>query len=73
MRPPRFSLACLALAGQAAAWGAAGHQIVATIAQIHLTPAARARVAHILPIWTKGDLAPVAAWADRVRRVHRRV
>lgn len=52
--------------GQAAAWGVAGHQIVATIAQIHLHDNVRETVAQLLPFYAKGRLAPIAAWADRV-------
>ena len=34
---------------------------------VHLHPSTRAAIASILPEWTKGHLAPVAAWPDRVR------
>jgi hypothetical protein len=47
------------------AWGAAGHRIVAMIAENHLTPRARQRVAELL-----GDdvsLASVANFADEIR------
>lgn len=40
---------------------------VATIAQVFLTPASRAALHEILPPSTKGHLAPIASWADRVR------
>ncbi|KAK9895009.1 phospholipase C/P1 nuclease [Cystobasidium minutum MCA 4210] len=57
----------LVCADSALAWGVAGHQIVATIAQIHLHPSTRKAVADILPEWTNGQLAKIAAWPDRVR------
>lgn len=44
-----------------------GHEIVATIAQIHLHPSAAARLCDILPAYADCHLAPVASWADRVR------
>jgi hypothetical protein len=49
------------------AWGAAGHEIVATIAQIHLHPSVKEKLCTILPAQAKCHLAPVAAWADQVR------
>jgi hypothetical protein len=49
----------------------AGHEIVATIAQIHLTPTTASAIASILPPSTDGQLAPVAAWADSIRFSHR--
>ncbi|KAL1413611.1 hypothetical protein Q8F55_001386 [Vanrija albida] len=57
-----------ALAPSALAWGAAGHEIVATIAQIHLHPQVRDALCSILPKQANCQLAPVAAWADMVRR-----
>jgi hypothetical protein len=51
----------------ALAWGAAGHEIVATIAQIHLRPDVRDKLCDILPAQAKCHLAPIAAWADQVR------
>ncbi|EIN09002.1 phospholipase C/P1 nuclease [Punctularia strigosozonata HHB-11173 SS5] len=52
------------------AWGAAGHEIVATIAQIHLHPSVLPTLCWILD--PEGDnrnchLARIATWADRVR------
>ncbi|TDL24454.1 phospholipase C/P1 nuclease [Rickenella mellea] len=49
------------------AWGAAGHEIVATIAQIHLDPSVAAALCEVLPESAKCHLAPVAAWADNIR------
>ncbi|GAA6013247.1 hypothetical protein JCM10207_000831 [Rhodosporidiobolus poonsookiae] len=60
------------LAAQSAlAWGAAGHEIVATLAEIHLHPSILAYLRSpsipLLPPFAKGHLAPVASWADRIR------
>lgn len=67
----------LAAAPAALAWGAAGHEIVATIAQMHLHPDVLPVLCDILdPSLSNHSspathppchLAPVAAWADRVR------
>lgn len=46
------------------AWGPAGHRIVGSIAEQHLTPEAAAAVAEILGDKTLSD---VATWADEVR------
>jgi len=71
-------LSFLAIAGLSSTptvfgWGAAGHEIVATIAQIHLHPSVLPTMCNILN-FTSADpnaplchLAPVATWADRVR------
>jgi hypothetical protein len=53
------------LAGQAHAWGAEGHSIVAEIAQRRLTPAASTAVTTILGRGV--SLASVSMWADDVR------
>jgi len=58
----------------ASAWGAAGHEIVATIAQIHLHPTVLAEVCSILYPGSDLSVSPpcsisrVATWADQVRR-----
>ncbi|PFH48080.1 hypothetical protein AMATHDRAFT_81934 [Amanita thiersii Skay4041] len=55
------------------AWGAAGHEIVATIAQIHLNPSVYPTLCAVLNYTSRNPdepqchLAPVAAWADRFR------
>ncbi|EIW70722.1 hypothetical protein TREMEDRAFT_28516 [Tremella mesenterica DSM 1558] len=64
-------LAAGALLPQAWSWGAIGHEIVATIAQIHLHPSTRKKLCGILPPEAKCHLAPVAAWADQVRMKYR--
>jgi hypothetical protein len=73
-------MALLISAGTALGWGCDGHQIVALIAQAHLTPAARAAVEKILaadPISTAHNkfcqdnpldpMAVAAPWADDVK------
>ncbi|RDB18622.1 Endonuclease 2 [Hypsizygus marmoreus] len=75
MRP--FSLSLLITASlclpSVLAWGAAGHEIVATIAQIHLHPTVFPTVCNILnftstnPDEPQCHLAPIAAWADQIR------
>lgn len=75
-----FTLGLSALPS-ALAWGAAGHEIVATIAQMHLHPAVLPVLCDILDPpsaqfprssssadYPPCHLAPIAAWADRVRR-----
>ncbi|EPS97390.1 hypothetical protein FOMPIDRAFT_1025014 [Fomitopsis schrenkii] len=74
--------AAVVLAGApgALAWGAAGHEIVATIAQMHLHPDVLPVLCDILDPSSASlsndsspathppcHLAPIAAWADRVR------
>lgn len=44
-----------------------GHEIVATIAQIHLHPNVKKKLCGILPPQAKCHLAPIAAWADQVK------
>lgn len=67
--------ASLAFLPGAAAWGAAGHEIVATIAQIYMHPTALANVCDILFPGSAASganppcyLSKVATWADQVRR-----
>ncbi|PCH44834.1 phospholipase C/P1 nuclease [Wolfiporia cocos MD-104 SS10] len=85
---PCVAVACLGLAylPSAYAWGAAGHEIIATIAQIHLEPDVLPVLcdildppsnpssqdpndsAHLSASRPPCHLAPIAAWADKVRR-----
>ncbi|KAG6828220.1 hypothetical protein H0H92_008753 [Tricholoma furcatifolium] len=57
----------------ALAWGAAGHEIVATIAQIHLHPNVLPALCNILSVDSNVDedfqchLAPISTWADRLK------
>jgi len=59
--------ALLSLAGSVGAWGIVGHEVVATIAQIHLYPSVIKRLCDVLPYYASCHLAPIAAWADKVR------
>jgi hypothetical protein len=61
----------LSLLTPALSWGAGGHEIVATIAQVHLHPTTKQHLCRILPPQAKCHLAPVAAWADQVRGRYR--
>ncbi|KAF9003394.1 S1/P1 nuclease [Cyathus striatus] len=55
------------------AWGAAGHEIVATIAQMYLDPTVLPTICNILnytdpdPTQPQCHLAPVSTWADKNR------
>lgn len=51
------------------AWGVAGHQAVAALAEERLTPAARAAVSDLL---NGASMASVALWADEVRNTTHR-
>lgn len=48
-------------------WGGEGHQVVASIAERHLTDAARAKAQAILG--SDGSLVQVATWADDIRHM----
>jgi hypothetical protein len=71
MRFPSVSLFALAIGAgvipEALAWGAVGHEVVATIAQMHLHPSVMPKLCDILNYRGDCHLAPVAAWADRIR------
>lgn len=73
MRHALVAVGVATLATTCHAWGAAGHEIVATIAEIHLLPSVadyiRSPDAHLLPPYAAGHLAPVASWADAIRGV----
>lgn len=57
-----------AVAGPAAAWGREGHEIIAAIAEAHLTPTARERVIQLLhAVEPDASMESVAPWADTVR------
>jgi hypothetical protein len=65
----RRAAAALALtlfvASNALGWGREGHEVVAIIAERHLTARARERVRQILG--PEGSLAAVSTWADEIR------
>ncbi|KAJ7879527.1 phospholipase C/P1 nuclease domain-containing protein [Mycena olivaceomarginata] len=66
---PKIPALCT-LAGlttSAVAWGAAGHEIVATLAQIHLHPSVFPTMCAILNFTSPCHLAPIATWADTAR------
>lgn len=76
MRPNRLSCivpalvllaASVLLPGDARAWSAEGHRIVARLAEAGLTPAARTEVDRLLAGETDPTLAGIAAWADELR------
>ncbi|TFK41665.1 phospholipase C/P1 nuclease domain-containing protein [Crucibulum laeve] len=75
MRIASFAVAVTGLTALpgALAWGAAGHEIVATIAQVYLHPTVLPNICHILnftdpnPNAPLCHLAPVSTWADRLR------
>jgi hypothetical protein len=72
-----FVVVVAGLVQNCAAWGAAGHEIAATVAQMHLHPSVLPKLCLILnpPTWDPSEsesapechLAPIAAWADRIR------
>ena len=64
---PLIALSCAFVAGDAAAWSAEGHRIVAHIADAGLTPAARAEVERLLAGEADPTLAGIATWADELR------
>jgi hypothetical protein len=59
-----IALAALAIVVPSFAWGPDGHRIIADIAEIYLTPQAKAAIKDLL-----GDqsMADVSDWADRIR------
>jgi len=59
-------LACLVIA-PAQAWGPLGHQVVAALAQEHLTPVAAAEVERLLAADHTRALADIANWPDQIQ------
>lgn len=53
--------------GQALAWGAQGHRLVARIAEPNLHPATRAEVERLLAAEPGASLSSIAPWADQLR------
>jgi hypothetical protein len=51
----------------ALAWGSEGHQVVALIAERHLTPEARAQVDQLLALEPGQTLASISTWPDEHR------
>jgi hypothetical protein len=52
---------------QSFAWGWLGHQVIATLAEQQLTPAARNQVLRLLALEPGSTLASVSTWADEHR------
>ena len=67
-----LTAAAIGLPSRAAlAWGAAGHRVVALIAERHLTATAAATVNRLLATDGATSMAEVASWADEWRATHR--
>lgn len=60
-------LACLTTCGDAAAWGAEGHRLIAELTEPQLTPATRSEVNRLLALEPGATISSVAAWADEIR------
>lgn len=58
----------LIIASNAFAWGTEGHQVVAQIAEMHLTAKARKTIGQILG--PQNSLVSVSTWADEIRPSH---
>jgi len=71
MTNPRWKQAlfalCLLLPAPARAWGPEGHEIVAHLAGMNLTPKARAGVAALLGGEAEAAMAIASNWADEIR------
>ncbi|MBU0589181.1 MAG: S1/P1 nuclease [Gammaproteobacteria bacterium] len=52
---------------QSFAWGWLGHQVIATLAEQQLTPAARGQVQRLLALEPGATLASISTWADENR------
>lgn len=59
--------AVFTLPSSAYAWGFQGHRLVGRIAEVRLTPAARAEIDRLLAAEPEPTLAGVAPWADQLR------
>ena len=55
------------LPGQALAWGAQGHRLVARVAETRLDPQARAEIDRLLASEPGASLSSIAPWADQLR------
>jgi len=60
------AVVALLFASPAYPWGSKGHEIVAAIAETHLTNAARTRIKELLPQGT--TLADASTWPDKAGR-----
>ena len=57
----------MAWSGGVRAWGNEGHQVVALIAEKHLTPKAKQEVESLLAQESGSTLASIASWADDIK------
>lgn len=64
---PALVAALLLLPAPAFAWGAEGHEVVAHLAALNLTPRARQQVAALLGGEAEAGMAIAANWADEIR------
>jgi S1/P1 Nuclease len=64
-RPGAAFVISLLAASNALGWGQEGHQVVANIAELHLTAKAREVVREMLD--ANGSIAAVSTWADEIR------
>lgn len=71
MRVRTLAAAIALLPSVAFAWGGQGHQVVALIAQIHLTPEAKTEITKLLGPGLNIYDADVASWADQIKREQR--
>jgi len=62
-----LALALSWLPSLAHAWGSAGHQVVAHLAEAQLTPKARTEVTRLLALEPGSTLASISTWADEHR------
>ncbi len=67
LRRQIFAALCFLLPGPAFAWGPEGHEVVAHLAAMNLTPKARAEVAALLGGEAEASMAIAANWADEIR------
>jgi hypothetical protein len=67
MKKSVFCALILLFSSHAYGWSREGHELVATLAEARLTPAARAEVQRLLAGEPVPTLAGVAAWADDIR------
>ncbi len=57
----------MGVAGSAEAWGPEGHAFIADMAEAHLTPTARAKIAALLALEGDQHLDQIASWPDEMR------
>jgi len=60
-------IALVSLPNPCHAWGAAGHELIAEVAESQLSPATKAKVDAILATEPGATMVSISTWADRVR------